>query len=78
MSEIVLEATESKPKYDPTKPYTWAEDAEFSFKGAEFGFLFNLLVREEEKLSKELTAINLMKDKLKGAVESGVAIEKTK
>lgn len=72
MSEIV-----ASPVYDPTKPYTWQPEAEFTLQGAEFGLLFNTIVKKEMELLRDLELINIMKSKLKLAVEAGVAVEKT-
>lgn len=66
---------QTKVVYDPTKPYTWTPETEFVLRGGEFGLIFNLLVKEERELMQKLEAINLMKMKLKEAVEAGQAVE---
>lgn len=63
-------------QYDPTKSYIWQPEDEFNFTGGEFGFLFNSLLKEESEILRKLEMINLMKLKLKEAVERGVAIER--
>lgn len=67
---------ENQVIYDPAKSYTWTPEDTFVFKGGEFGFLFNSLIKEEAELLRKLELINVMKSKLKEAVEAGVAKER--
>lgn len=61
--------------YDPTKSYKWEKDAEFSFTGLEYGFIFNSLMSKRKELLAQLDVLNILEAKLKKAVESGTAYE---
>ncbi len=65
----------TQPVYDPSKSYTWTADSEFILRGGEYGFIFNSIMKEEEELRRKLSIIELLKNKLKEAVEAGVAKE---
>lgn len=64
-----------KPKFDPTKNYKWDIDTEFKLDGQEFGFVYNLLLKEKRELLRKLDAINMLEMKLREAVEEGRATE---
>lgn len=65
----------TKRAFDPTKNYKWDLDTKFELDGQEFGFIYNLLLKEKRELLRKLDAINMLEMRLREAVEDGRATE---
>ena len=62
-------------KYDPSKAYRWNPEDTFTLTGQEFGFTYQVLNAKKMELLQQLEIIGILENKLKEAVESGVAVE---
>ncbi len=68
------------PKFDPKKKYTWANDAQFTLTGGEFGLLLNTLraitsTKEAQTIRMAHEAGDALEYLLANAVEKGVVVE---
>ena len=68
------------PKFDPTKKYTWARNANFTLSGDEFGQLLNALriitsTKEAQTIILAKEAGDSLENVLVNAVETGLAVE---
>jgi len=73
MSEII--DFEEVPKFDPTKKYTWKQDAEIVVTGGEFGVMLNALRAIAEATGIAQTASQVVEGALARSVESGIITE---
>ena len=82
MSEIINlnQAQQEGPKFDPTKKYRWAQDAQFVLNGNEFGQLLNALrvvtsTKEAQAIIIAKDAADALENVLANAVETGLVVE---
>lgn len=66
---------EATPTFSPEKRYRWTPEDQFTLTGVEFAMILNQVLERKQKLLQELEVTNLLEQKLKEAVESGVATE---
>lgn len=66
------------PEYSHSKSYEWNDENLFTLRGSEFALMYNMMVSRKIELITELKSIEILEEKLKEAVESGVAKEKVK
>lgn len=74
-SPVNSDATLETSKYDPSKAYRWNPEDTFTLTGQEFGFTYQVLNAKKMELLQQLEIIGILENKLKEAVESGVAVE---
>lgn len=81
MAEIIdFENVKEAPKFDPTKKYRWAHDAQFVLSGNEFGQLLNALrvvtsTKEAQAIILAKDAADALENVLANAVETGLVVE---
>ena len=68
------------PAYDPSKKYTWHQDAQFILSGNEFGMLLNSLrgivsTPEARVILRAADAADAIESIMAKAVESGLVVE---
>jgi hypothetical protein len=68
------------PGYDPSKKYTWHQDAQFILSGNEFGMLLNSLrgivsTPEARVILRAADAADAIESIMAKAVESGLVVE---
>ena len=67
--------SEQKLSYEPSKSYKWEIDTPFVLTGAEYGLIYNNLLKKKVELLQSLEVLNTLEAKLREAVESGAATE---
>jgi hypothetical protein len=81
MAEIInFENVGQGPKFDPSKKYTWSQDATFTLTGADFGMLLNTLrsitaTKEAQTILLAHDAGDVLEKTLSRAVEAGIVVE---
>lgn len=68
-------ATEIVAEYNPQKSYGWEVETPFVLTGAEFGMIYNTLLKKKSELLMQLDVLNVLEGKLRLAVETGAAKE---
>jgi hypothetical protein len=68
------------PAYDPSKKYTWHQDAQFTLSGNEFGMILNSLrgivsTPEARVILNAASAADVIESVMAKAVETGLVIE---
>lgn len=68
------------PSYDPSKKYTWHQDAQFILSGNEFGMLLNSLrgivsTPEARVILRAADAADAIESIMARSVESGLVVE---
>lgn len=66
-----------KTVFNPEKRYKWTPEDKFELSGVEFALMLNQVLERKQKLLQELEITSILENKLKIAVETGVAIEIT-
>jgi hypothetical protein len=82
MSEIfnLNDYAKQSPKFDPSKKYTWSQDAKFTIDGNDFGMLLNTLraitgTKEAQTILLAHDAGDVLEKTLADAVEAGIVVE---
>jgi hypothetical protein len=73
MSEVI--DFQEVPKFDPTKKYTWKQDAQIILTGGEFGVVLNAMRAIAEATGIAQTASQVVEGALVRSVESGIIVE---
>jgi len=68
------------PAYDPSKKYTWHQDAQFTLSGNEFGMILNSLrgivsTPEARVILNAANAADFIESVMAKSVESGLVVE---
>ncbi len=69
-----------KPKFDPTKRYTWGPQDQFTMSGEQFGLILNALrgvisTPEASRILLAAEAANTIDSIMAKAVEDGIVVE---
>lgn len=69
-----------KPKFDPTKRYTWGPQDQFTLSGDQFGLILNALrgvisTPEASRILLAAEAANAIDGVMAKAVEDGIVVE---
>ncbi len=69
-----------KPKFDPTKRYTWGPQDQFAMNGEQFGLILNALrgvisTPEASRILLAAEAANTIDSIMAKAVEDGIVVE---